>query len=160
MPASHSDGSRDRDELLSSILKAIRQHRRLTVQQAADRMGMKKRSYERFEAGEGLLKEDRIFRFALATDSDPYAFVAGVRYGDPDFALACIENKLVMLMVAHARDLFRTHGPDLRDLHAQMIVEALNAAMAALRADLDQARGSASKWLSEKPSPDDVEDLE
>jgi transcriptional regulator with XRE-family HTH domain len=160
MPAFPPDAPPERDERLSSLLKAIRRRRGLTVQQMADRMGMKKRSYERFEAGEGLLKEDRIFRYAQATDSDPFAFVAEVRYHDPGFALACIDNKLAMLMVAHARDLFRTHGPDLRDLHPQMIVEAMNAAMAALRADLDQARGAASRWLSDKPAGDDSGDPE
>jgi transcriptional regulator with XRE-family HTH domain len=147
MGSPSSDGSRERDEVLSSVLKAIRQHRRMTVQQVADRMGLRKRSYERFEAGEGLLKVERIFSFAVATDSDGYALLASVRLGRPEFALACIDNKLVTLLVAHARDLFRTHGADVRDLPSQAIVEALTAAFAAMRRDLEDAQAASRKWL-------------
>ncbi|SRR5258706_15184036 len=147
MAPSPSDGPRERDEVLSSILKAVRQHRRMTVLQVATLMGMRKRSYERFEAGEGLPKVERIFAFAQATDSDPYALLASVKLGAPDFALACIDNKLVMLLVAYARELFRVQGPTMAGLQAQVIVEALTAAFAAMSAELDQERAAASKWL-------------
>src|SRR4051794_3869292 len=113
MPRSPVDGPRERDEVLSKILKAIRNHRHLTVEKVALRMDLKKRTYERFEAGEGRLKVERIFTFAQATDSDPYALLASVKLGAPDFAIACIDNKLVMLFVAYARELFRVEGPDL-----------------------------------------------
>jgi transcriptional regulator with XRE-family HTH domain len=146
-----SDGSRERDEVLSSVLKAIRQHRRMTVQQVADRMGLRKRSYERFEAGEGLLKAERIFSFAVATNSDAYALLASVRLGSPDFALACIDNKLVTLLVAHARDLFRTHGADVHDLQAPTIIEALTAAFAAMQRDLEAAQQASRRWLGAPP---------
>ena len=156
MPPPPSDGPRERDEVLSSILKAIRNHRGMTVQEVADGMGLQKRSYERFEAGEGRLKMERIFGFARATDSDPYALQASVRMGSPDFAIACIDNKLAMLLVAHARDLFRTEGPEVARLQSQVIVEALTGAFAALRADIEQARRTAARWLGDGP-PDEGE---
>lgn len=138
---------RDRDEVLSRVLKAVRNHRGLTVQQVATGMGMKKRTYEHFEAGEGLLKLDRIFLFATATDSDPYAIQASVKFDTPEFALACADNKLCMLLVAHARQLFRVAGPGLAALQAQVIIEALEPAFAAMTADLKRARESAATWL-------------
>jgi transcriptional regulator with XRE-family HTH domain len=147
MPASPDTHPRDRDEVLSRVLKAIRNHRGLTVQQVATGMGMKKRTYEHFEAGEGLLKLDRIFAFATATDSDPYAIQAAVRLDMPEFALACIDNKLCMLLVAHAREIFRREGAGLSTLPAQAIVEALEPAFAAMAAELQRARELAGKWF-------------
>ena len=54
-------GARTRDlggtlstvQMGDAVLKAIRNHRRMTVQQVADLMTLNKRTYERFEAGEG-----------------------------------------------------------------------------------------------------------
>jgi transcriptional regulator with XRE-family HTH domain len=147
MPPPSTVKRRERDEVLAHVLKAIRQHRRMTVLQVADLMGMRKRSYERFEAGEGLLKVERVFAFSRATDSDPYALWASVKLGAPDFALACIDNKLVLLFVAHARELFQLQGADLGDLQPQAIVEALGVAFAMMTAELDRARTSAARWL-------------
>jgi transcriptional regulator with XRE-family HTH domain len=158
MPPSSSDGPRERDEVLSGILKAIRNARHMTVQQVADRMSMKKRSYERFEAGEGLLKAERIFLFAQATDSDPYAIWASVKLGAPDLALACMDNKLVMLLVAHARDLFRTQGGDLTKLQAQVIVEALRPAFDLMRQEIERAQAAASTWLGDAKLSGRVDD--
>lgn len=156
MSSSPKNKPRERDEVLSSILKAIRNHRHMTVLQVAIGMGMKKRTYEHFEAGEGLLRFERIFLFATATDSDPYAIQASVKLGTPDFALACIDNKLCMLLVAHARQLFRVEGPGLATLQAQVIIEVLTPAFAAMAEDLQRARESAAKWLgSTGPANDD-----
>lgn len=123
-------------------------------------MALNKRTYERFEAGEGFLKVARIFTFATATDSDPYALWASVKLGTPDFALACIDSKLLLLCVAHARELFLKEGADLANLQAAPIVEALKVAFTMLSAELDRSRKAASRWLSEPGDPVDpkVED--
>lgn len=154
MPSSRPVVTRERDEVLSGVLKAVRHHRHLTVQQVADRMGMKKRSYERFEAGEGLLKVERIFGFATATDSDPYAIQASVKLGTPEFAIACIDNKLVMLFVAHVRKLLQAQGGDLKGLQAQVVVEALTVAFSMMSAELERSRESAAQWLGRPKSHD------
>jgi transcriptional regulator with XRE-family HTH domain len=147
MARSSSKTPRERDEALSRVLKAIRNHRDMTVQQVADLMALNKRTYERFEAGEGFLKVARIFAFAQATDSDPYALWASVKLGTPDFALACIDSKLLLLFVAHARELFLKEGGDLAKLQAAPIVEALNVAFAMLSAELDRSRAASARWL-------------
>lgn len=146
---------RERDEALSRVLKAIRNHRGMTVQQVADRMALNKRTYERFEGGEGFLKVARIFAFAQATDSDPYALWASVKLGTPDFALACIDNKLLLLFVAHARELFLKEGADLAKLQAAPIVEALTVAFTMLSAELDRSRTAAARWLGGPDLKDD-----
>lgn len=150
---SSSKKAPERDEALSRVLKAIRNHRRMTVQQVADLMTLNKRTYERFEAGEGFLKVDRIFGFARATDSDPYALWASVKMGTPDFALACINSKLLLLFVAHARELFLQEGADLANLQAAPIVEALKVAFTMLSAELDRSRKAASRWLGDPGDP-------
>ncbi|TAL32812.1 MAG: XRE family transcriptional regulator [Phenylobacterium sp.] len=155
MSRSSSRRPRERDEGLSCVLKSIRNHRRLTVQQVADRMALNKRTYERFEAGEGFLKVDRIFAFARATDSDPYANWASVKMGAPDFAIACIDSKLLLLCVAHARELFLQEGADLANLQAAPIVEALRVAFTMLSAELDRSRKAASRWLGDPGDPGD-----
>lgn len=155
MARSSSRKPRERDEALSCVLKAIRNHRGLTVQQVADRMSLNKRTYERFEAGEGFLKVGRIFAFATATDSDPYALWASVKLGTPDFALACIDSKLVLMFVAHARELFLKEGADLAKLQAAPIVEALTVAFTMLSAELERSRAAASRWLGKPDAPPD-----
>jgi transcriptional regulator with XRE-family HTH domain len=143
--------SADRDAVLSSVLKALRRHRRMTVQEVADRMRLEKRTYERFEAGEGELKLDRIFNFAKATDADPYALLASVTLGSPDFALACADNKLALLFVTHARELHVRAGEDIRLLQAQPIVEVLAAACARLGVEMAEVRGRAAKRTPQPP---------
>lgn len=155
MSLASSRTPRERDEALSRILKAIRNHRRMTVQQVADLMALNKRTYERFEAGEGCLKVERIFAFAKATDSDPYALWASVRLGTPDFALACIDSKLVLMFVAHARELFLQEGDDMASLQAAPIVEALNVAFTMLSAELARSRAAATRWLG-RSGPDET----
>lgn len=156
MARASSRRPRERDEALSRVLKAIRHHRRMTVQQVADLMGLNKRTYERFEAGEGFLKVARIFAFAQATDADPYALWASVKLGTPDFALACIDSKLVLLFVAHARELFLKEGGDLAKLQAQPIVEALTVAFSMLSAELERSRALKDRWLGPGDPPADA----
>lgn len=125
----------------------------MSVQQVADLMGLQKRTYERFEAGEGLLKGERIFAFARATDSDPHALWASVKQGSPDFALACIDSKLVLLFVAHAREFFLKEGEGIASLQAAPIVEALNVAFTMLGAELERNRAAAGRWRDAEGEP-------
>lgn len=150
--------SADRDAVLSSVLKALRLHRRMTVLQVAERMGLQKRSYERFEAGEGLLKVERIFAFATATDTDPYALLASVKMGSADFAVACADNKLALLFVAHAREIFVREGGETAKLQPQVIVEVLNIARARLGMELETLRALAAKWMPPPSGQDEPGD--
>lgn len=130
-------GKPDRDLILSAVLKALRAHRRMASWEVAESMGMDLRSYQRFEAGEGYLKVERIFRFATVIDADPYALLASVKLGTPELAVACSDNKFVMLLVAHVHELHDQMGAELRNLQPQLIVETMGAAFSCLKAGLE-----------------------
>ncbi|MDO8913965.1 MAG: helix-turn-helix transcriptional regulator [Phenylobacterium sp.] len=83
---------------LSAALKSVRRHRRLTVQQVADRMGLAKRTYEYFESDKGGLRLDHLDAFAEATDSDARAILVAALSGAPDFASACADTKAMAIL--------------------------------------------------------------
>lgn len=143
----------ERDLVLSAILKALRAHCGMTSMQIADAMAMDLRSYQRFEAGEGYLKVERIFRFAAVTDSDPYALLASFRLGTPELAVACADNKFVMLLMEHVRELYDRKGQDVRWLQPHAVVEILEAAFSRLGEEVEAARAFSRKWLEGKDDP-------
>lgn len=62
-------------------------------------MGMAKRTYEYFEGGKGGLKLEKVYRFAEATDSDPYAILVAALIGAPELAAACVETKAISILL-------------------------------------------------------------
>ena len=61
---------------------------------------------------------------------------------------------LVLLFVAHARELFRKEGGDLATLQAQPIIAALTVAFSMLSAELERNRALASQWLGRPDGAD------
>ena len=151
-------GKPDRDLTLSGILKALRAHCGMTAAQVAEGMAMDLRAYQRFEAGEGYLRVERIFRFAAVTNTDPYALLASFRLGAPELALACADNKFVMLLIAHLRELYGEKGADIRRLQPQVIIEVLSAAFSALGDEVEAARALSEKWLGKSGRGDPPEE--
>lgn len=152
-------GKPDRDLTLSSVLKALRAHRGMTSMQVGEGMGMDLRSYQRFEAGEGYLRVERIFRFAGVTDTDPYALLASVKLGTPELAVACADSKLVMLLVAHVRKLHGQKGAEIRRLSPQVIIEIMEPAFSLLGEEVEKVLDLNEKWLgsSREDGPDGQE---
>lgn len=132
-----SDDLPAHQRLLSRILKTIRRRRALLAQEVADRMGLPLRTYEHFEAGGGRLNLRRLQRFAEATDSDAYAIVASLAFGDVRFALRCADNKAMTVAMMSIQDLNRDAGEDLALLDARRIMHEFDAACARL---LEEAR--------------------
>lgn len=122
---------------LAEILKGLRRRRGLRVQEAADRMGLAKRTYEAFEAGDGSLNLGRIQAFADALDVDAIAIVLGLVFRSADLAFACADNKLMHAALLTARDFDRDTGPDLARLDARVVFRELDGAWTRLR---DEAR--------------------
>lgn len=91
-------------------------------------MGLPLRTYEHFEAGGGRLNLRRLQRFAEATDSDPYAIVAGLAFGDVRFALRCADNKAMTVAMMSIQDLNKEVGEDLALLDARRIMHEFDAA--------------------------------
>jgi hypothetical protein len=76
-------------------------------------MGLPLRSYELFESGEGRLDLERLFAFAEATDSDPFAIPSICPFQISGFAVACADTKLALIMVMHLQGFYQERGDDI-----------------------------------------------
>ena len=123
-----ADDPPDDGELLSRILKALRNRRGLLVREVAERMGLPKRTYQLFEAGGGHLNLTRLQQFAEATDTDAWAILASLAFGSPEFALTCADNKTMLAAVVSARDFHRDRGEDVAKLDPRVVMHELDAA--------------------------------
>ena len=133
-------------DLLSEALKLVRRHRGLTAPQVASAMRMALRTYERFEAGGSRLNVDYIHRFAVATNSDPYAIISAVAVGSPELARRCADNKLVTTLTIGAQRLDHLIGDRMQFLEARAIIVAVCAMFDQLVAHSDEQQ-LATRWL-------------
>ena len=133
-------------DLLSEALKLVRRHRGLTAPQVASAMRMALRTYERFEAGGSRLNVDYIHRFAVATNSDPYAIIMAVAVGSPHLARRCADNKLVTTLTIGAQRLDHLIGDRMQFLEARAIIVAVCAMFDQLVAHSDEQQ-LATRWL-------------
>lgn len=150
-------------ETLSAALRLIRSHRRLKASEVADRMNMAQRSYEHFEAGAGRVNLERIHRFADATDSDPYALLASLGLGSPEFALRCADNKLMTIIMVALQDFDRDRGDVAAALDSRTLINAFDRAFKDLGDLAVQRDQDARAWLAEgldrlvrPPKPDEA----
>ena len=116
----------------SAALKSVRRHRRLTVQQVADRMGLAKRTYEYFESGQGGLRFDHLDAFAEATDSDARAILVATLSGAPGFAAACADTKAMAILFSTVARV----EPNLTKVLAHLTARDLAGAFGVAFADL------------------------
>lgn len=142
-----SEGSRDGD-ILSQALKLVRRYRSMTTLEVATAMRMPVRTYERFEAGDSRLNIDYIHRFAIATDSDPYAIIMAVAVGSPELAWRCADNKLITTITVGVKRFDMALGDRLQTLEARDVIAAVMAMVHQLTAQ-SQAQDAATKWLEE-----------
>ena len=142
-----SDESEAHARLLARILRTLRRRRGLSAKEVAGRMGLPKRTYELFEAGTGRLSLPRLQSFAEATDTDAYAILIGLAFGDLAFAIRCADNKLMTAAVMSLEDLNREAGDDLALLDPRSVIRAMDTACEALLAEARARR------LPPRPSP-------
>lgn len=133
--------------VFANAARSIRKKRNLRTTVVAERMGLPLRTYELFEAGGGLLSPDRIRRFAEATDSDPFAIMLAVMFGDAEFALACADTKLVLIMVMHLQSFSEDHGPDLAYLEPPNLIGAFERVFKELGAKLKDNEAFLQRWF-------------
>ena len=134
-------------EVLAQAVRGIRKKRGLKTGEVADRMGLALRTYELFENGGGRLSPDRVRRFAEATDSDPFAIVLSVAFGNADFAIACADTKLALIMVMHLQGFFEDHGADLAYLDPPNIIGSFERVFKELGGKLDDADAFLQRWF-------------
>lgn len=150
-------------QVLSAALRMIRRQRGLRSIDVADRMAMAPRSYEHFEAGAGRVNLERLHRFAKATDSDPYALIACLTLGSPEFALRCADNKLVTILMVALQEFDRDHADALSALDARTLISTFTRTFAELGDLAARREQDAKAWLDAgvdrltSPSPTETE---
>jgi len=137
-------GGRD---VFAKAVRSIRRKRDLKTSEVAERMGLPLRTYELFEAGGGRLNPDRVRSFAEATDSDPFALVLAVAFGDAEFAIACADTKLALIMVMHLQSFFEDRGADLAFLDPPNIIGAFERLFKELGGKLDDNEAFLQRWF-------------
>jgi len=86
-------------DTLPLILKAIRRRRGMGVAEVARAMGIGLRTYADFEAGRSHHNIARIHHFARVVGADPYAILVAIEIKSPTFALRCIDNQLMTIII-------------------------------------------------------------
>lgn len=110
--------------ILPQAMKEIRNRRLLTTAVVAERMGMKPRTYEDFEAGRGPMSLPRIFLFAEATDSDPFGLMLGEIFQSTELAVETADTKFPMIMIMSFMDFIEKVGGDIAYLDPVLLIEA------------------------------------
>lgn len=146
---------------LTGAMRTIRRARRMSASEVARRMGMPSRSYEHLEAGTGRLTYERIVAFAEATDSDPIALLATLSFGRGEFALRCMDNKLMTIMMIAMMELDEDLGDDLTYLDAQTLVGGFTRLARDLAQHVRKRETFAEDWIRRgtgRLSPDRSQD--
>jgi transcriptional regulator with XRE-family HTH domain len=133
--------------LLSEAIKAIRLKRGLKAATIAEKMGMPQRSYELFEAGGGKITIDRIWAFAEATDSDPFALILGPMFGSAEFAVDCADTKLPLIMMMMLEDFARDRSGEIPFLDPPTMISGFESVFRSLAAKLDDHERFLTDWL-------------
>jgi transcriptional regulator with XRE-family HTH domain len=150
--------------MLSHILKAIRRRRGLRTIEVAQRMSLPIRSYERFESGRGPLHVARIHQFADATNSDEFAILVALDIRSPAFALRCIENKAMTLMVMAIHEFDGIAKDDIGRLEPRILIAGYTQMFDGLTTKAREIDAFVEQWMSDKslhgPSEPDPSDDE
>jgi transcriptional regulator with XRE-family HTH domain len=159
MSISPSSSLARQGRLLHTIIKAIREERRMRPPQVAAAMGIGLRTYEEFEAGRGRLDLEKVRLFGLATDSDAVAITLGLLFGSKDSAL---RNKGSTIMWITLREFEEGVGDQMAVIPGSLILETLRQAFNRLRDYLLKRDTSAERYLEEEIrrlyTPDKVAD--
>jgi transcriptional regulator with XRE-family HTH domain len=123
MAGSTHDGM-NRGASLSRALKALRRRRGMTAAEVARALGMPIRSYEHFESGRSRVNIDRVHKIARVLGADPFAILAAVELGSPEFAVRCAENKLASILMAALEDFDAASGDEIPMLDPRTLMAA------------------------------------
>ena len=137
-------------QTLSAALRLIRSHRRMKTADIARSMHMALRSYEHFEAGGGRINLERIHRFAEVTDSDPYAILAALALGSPEFALRAADNKLMTILMVALQEFDAEIGDAVVELDARTIINTFTRALKDLAIQSVRRDSAANAWLQQR----------
>ncbi|KQW67022.1 hypothetical protein ASE17_20615 [Phenylobacterium sp. Root77] len=121
-------------------------------------MGMSLRSYERFEAGDGEIKLEKLFRFAVVTNSDPLGVVVEVYLGEAGLADQCADHKPLLINALALKRFCAASPDDLRLMDPVTLIDAFSRAYEDLGDVAKKRRAIADEWLSGTPPDADPKD--
>ncbi|HEX4712533.1 helix-turn-helix transcriptional regulator [Phenylobacterium sp.] len=154
MSSPSADDASEPNELLAKTLKAVRRHRRMTRAQIAKAMGIAVRTYDHWEAGYGSLNVERLQQFAAITNTDPFALMASLTIGSPEFAVRTADSKPLMIFMTALRTFNEAVGEDLTRLPARSFIHAFTRMLHELQDEARQRDTFAEDWLAENaPKP-------
>lgn len=136
--------------IVTNALRAIRKKRGLTASDLAAALGLPLRTYQEFESGRGPRTRERLFAFAEATDSDPFALLLAPIFGLPDLALDCADTKLCMIMLMYFEDFARERRSDIVYLDPPNLAGGFDRLFKDLGAKLDDREAFLQKWLENR----------
>jgi len=128
------------NEALSKALRAVRKARSMRTQEVADRMNMAQRTYEHFEGGGGKVSMEKIYAFAVATESDPFALIAATLIQSPNLAARSARNKLVLTLAIALHDFNIEAGDDMDLLETGPLLTAFSEMFAGLAEEARRRR--------------------
>jgi transcriptional regulator with XRE-family HTH domain len=138
----------DSDIRLGATLRKVREYRHLSACEVARRLGMARSSYGEWERGATRLTFRRIRRFADVTDSDPMAITVSLPFNNPDFAVACADNKLVSIVVTALFNMHEQIGDDLARLRPETILAAVQKICDDVSQRLRHEERFETQWLA------------
>ncbi len=138
--------------LLGRVFRRLRQHRKLSVVQVAEALGMPPRTYTNLEAGNARIHFERIKRFAAFADVDPVAMQTSTIFGTDAMAMACCDNKLMMINLLSMEELFDELGDGIGDLDSRTIIAGFDQLKAGLIAAARKPDPFAENWTASKRS--------
>lgn len=136
--------------ILTHSLRAIRKKRGMTASAIAAALGMPLRTYQEFESGRGPLTHGRLFAFAEATDSDPFALLLGAIFAQPDLALECADTKFCMIMMIYFEEFARERGGDIAYLDPPNLAGGFDRLFKDFGAVLDDRERFLENWLANR----------
>ena len=137
-------------EIVSQAMRAIRKKRGLSIADVADAMGMRPRTFEEFESGRGPITHERLFAFADATDSDPFALMLCAIFGGAALAVDSADTKLVMIMVMHLEDFVEREQGDIAFLEPLNIIGGFDWVFRDLSGKLQDRESFLQNWLDQR----------
>jgi transcriptional regulator with XRE-family HTH domain len=119
----------DRRACLSHALKTLRRRRGLRTSEVAEALGMALRSYQHLEAGKGRVSVELVLRVAKVLKVDSYAILAAVEINSPDFAVRCLDNKLVTVFLMGLKDFDARFQDSIAQLDPATLMSAFRSAL-------------------------------
>lgn len=136
--------------ILTHSLRAIRKKRGMTANDIAATLGMPLRTYQEFESGRGPLTHQRLFAFAEATDSDPFALLLGAVFGQADLAIDCADTKFCMIMMMYFEEFADERRGDIAYLDPPNLAGGFDRLFKELGAKLDDRERFLQNWLADR----------